>query len=450
MKLFNLKYIALALTASLAVGSCASDEAKGDDTGATTSAVITLSTEEVEASAAGATVDVTTSGEWQVASNRSWCSVSAEEGEDNGSFKLTFDENSEMYARSAQVVVSNDSDSKTIEVSQAAGVYSEGMHYKLPVVFHIFYNRDTNAQHYIPQEKIYEIFDYLKSAYANCGQDLGFEFVLAEEAPDGQTLAMPGIDYVQWKIAKISYTDFMFDSYNEYADLMWDPSKYINVSIYEFSQRIAPVGISQSSYLYSADHIDGTVELKTYVEPTELLFPMCVSVNNTYLNSDGDLDSQFNDFKSTVAHELGHLLGLKHVFYEDGASTAGELDTDFCSDTPTYNRLGYTIDQFNPVLSEYYSSLDYGYNPEPPAAEAIESLYFRTDKSGAEPFEFESTNFMDYALGRFTTFSAEQKARMRHLITHSPFLPGCKAVEFTKTKASMAPSEVPVELHVCK
>ncbi len=411
-----------------------------------TDAEISLSTYSLTASDEGATISVTSEGGWAVTSNRSWCEVSVSEGEGDDSFTVSFDANSESRARSAQILVANSVDTCRVAITQAEGVYSEGMYYKIPIVFQIFYSRESNTQYNIPQDEIYAIFERIQDMYANCGQDLGFEFVLAEEDEAGQTLDEPGISRNKVTVANISYRDFMYGAYNEYTQYMWDPSQFLNISIYEFSEGVAPVGISQSAYLMSEHAIEGTISLDVYAAPEDLLFPMCLSLNNTYLYADGSLDSEFNDFKSTAAHELGHMLGLKHVFYENPTtgSNAGGDDTDYCTDTPTYNRLAYNED-FSELTNAYFNG-----NGEAPTDEQLLPFYSRSATNVMEPYIFESTNIMDYSLGRFTTFSAEQVARMRHLIEYSPYLPGCKAVDFSLYTKTRSAALVPIDLNICK
>ncbi len=448
MKISDLKYVALFCGVSLMIGcSESSADSDVDNEEVTTDAPITLSTDSLTASDEGATIEVTSEGGWSVSSNRSWCEVSLSEGSGNASFNVTFDANSESRARSAEIVVANSVDTCRVAIAQAEGVYTPGMHYKIPIVFQIFYTRESNTAHYLTQEQIYELYDHVVGMYANCGQDLGFEFVLAEEDENGVTLEEPGISRNKTTLASIAYKDFMYDAYNDYTEYMWDPSKYINISVYEFSGISNPVGISQSAYLMQEHAIDGVVSLDVYAEPTELLFPMCLSINNTYVGTDGSIDSEFIDLKSTLGHELGHMLGLKHVFYENSVtgSTAGGDDTDYCTDTPTYNRLGYNED-FTVLTYNYFN----GYTTVKPTDEELLPFYSRTATNVTTPYIFESTNIMDYSLGYFTTFSQEQVERMRLILEYSPYIPGCKAVDFSTYTKTRSEVQVPIELHICK
>lgn len=80
------------------------------------------------------------------------------------------------------------------------------------------------------------LLDKVNELYRNCGQDLNMEFVLATEDPDGNALAEPGVNRVKWTTSTIDCQAFM-DSYkNErYLGLIWDPDRYINILLYNFS-----------------------------------------------------------------------------------------------------------------------------------------------------------------------------------------------------------------------
>ena len=102
----------------------------------------------------------------------------------------------------------------------------------------------------------------------------------------------------------------------------------------------------------------------------------------------------------SLAHELGHYLGLFHAFSKDS-----KVETDYCADTPDYNRAAYeqwlnTIPSF--ILTEAYQ---------------------RNSRNGNT---FTSTNTMDYFYGWLNLFTDDQRTRVRHVLEYSPLVPGPK------------------------
>ena len=80
------------------------------------------------------------------------------------------------------------------------------------------------------------------------------EFVLATEDPEGNELSEPGVNRVQWTTSTIDCQEFM-DSYkNErYLGLIWDPDRYINILLYNFSDA-SILGISEFPYTVAPDY----------------------------------------------------------------------------------------------------------------------------------------------------------------------------------------------------
>ena len=107
-------------------------------------------------------------------------------------------------------------------------------------------------------------------------------------------------------------------------------------------------------------------------------FPWGIVLNNTHIYED--------DFYKTLAHELGHYLGLFHVFSEKGCD-----ETDYCDDTENYDRTAYT---------EWLST-------------------FQGDPNDPELFNR-------------TNCETGESARVRHVLENSPLIPGPKNITVTK------------------
>ena len=131
-----------------------------------------------------------------------------------------------------------------------------------------------------------------------------------------------------------------------------------------------------------------------------------------------------------LTHELGHFLGLYHAFNQlNNGNTNTSQDTDYCTDTPPYNKYQYDIRltnylTFNPAITSKSS-------------EAYQTYVMRTNSQTGE--EFRSTNIMDYAISDANSFSEQQKERVRYILQHALFMPGPKdytGTDFTATKGA--------------
>ena len=119
-----------------------------------------------------------------------------------------------------------------------------------------------------------------------------------------------------------------------------------------------------------------------------------------------------------MTHELGHYLGLRHAFSENDEDQTGSsdwcIDSDFCEDTPTYNKA-----EHDDYLLKYMG------NSGTMTQADYEVLVMRNDCKHPG-VTFRSTNVMDYAISDADRFTADQATRMRYVMLRSPFIPGPK------------------------
>ncbi len=121
---------------------------------------------------------------------------------------------------------------------------------------------------------------------------------------------------------------------------------------------------------------------------------------------------------------MGHYLGLLHAFSEKEDSNGNLLedacdDTDYCTDTPSYNRPAYLRRVTALLNSSQVQSISF--------KELAERTSCRGDK-------FFSTNIMDYAYTYAFELTAQQKARIRRVLYNSPLIPGPKQRLRTKSR----------------
>lgn len=380
--------------------------------------VETASFENLSSAATTLTLKVESNVEWQITSEKPWCSFSANNVQGDASVEVTIGENLTGEARSAVLEITSADGvlKEEVHVSQLAEVFAENYHYKLPVIFQVLYVNKADKNQYVEEGHLEMLLDKVNELYRNCGQDLNMEFVLATEDPDGNALAEPGVNRVKWTTSTIDCQAFM-DSYkNErYLGLIWDPDRYINILLYNFSDA-SILGISEFPYTVAPDYLGGCDQWTGGVPtPDQLISPRCVSINNRYIYEDEapltpeTPDGNANYVAVTIAHELGHYLGLRHVFSENSEGVEC-IDSDFCDDTPTYNKTAYN----NLVNSIGAEGL----------LEHLDLLIMREDC--VRGTEYESTNIMDYAVSYSNRFTAEQRERLRFILEKGAFVPGPK------------------------
>ena len=108
----------------------------------------------------------------------------------------------------------------------------------------------------------------------------------------------------------------------------------------------------------------------------------------------------------TLAHELGHYLGLLHPF----TNGKGEVG-DYCDDTPDYDWDEY--ESYLVMLDETTTSPGEFYR------EAVKRV-------ALDGTRFVSENFMDYDIGYMWSSTPDQRARVRTVLENAWMIPGPK------------------------
>lgn len=376
----------------------------------------------------GATVEVnvTSNDSWTASTDATWCSLSPQKGNGNQKLTIIVEGNIEHTTRTATVTVSSSkANSKTIRISQDGASASAGeYHYELPVIFHVLYKDKTDPLQYVSQSRLADILSIVNKLYKDKTKsvDMNLTFMLAAINPDGESMNMPGVEYIQWPESyPIDCDKFMSDNSGKYVKYLWDPNKYINVMIYNFTSDnsgTTTLGISHLPFTtVGTNYLAGLNEVKySHLEVENLNFPYCASINSLYIDHQSTVSSyNTRDITVTLAHELGHYLGLHHTFSE---TKEGDLintckDTDYCEDTPSYDKQVYDV---------YYNWAMSAESPLP-EEQLFPSLVKREDCSGTR---FISRNIMDYAISYSDQFSQDQRDRIRHVLTYSPLIPGPK------------------------
>ena len=392
----------------------------------------------VDGDGATLTVSVTSDVEWQISKTAQWCNVTPGKGSGNQTLTLQIEANPDSKERKVTVTVASPATkmSRKIEITQAAGyTHIEQYHYNLPVVFHVLYQNKSDAQQYVSPNRLSEILNAVNRLYKKSVQstDMNLTFTLATASPDGEKMDQPGVEYISWPGSyPIDCDAFMNDDINEtagkgYVRYVWDPNRYINIMVYNFANEpgsnTTTLGISHLPFTTKgANSLAGLSEINvSRLELKNLSFPYCVSINSRFINEESTATTyKPADITVTLAHELGHYLGLHHVFSETERGNSCE-DTDYCTDTPTYNKEAYDMNYAYIAANE-------------PENFTFANLVNRENCLTGESFI--SHNIMDYAISHSDQFTPEQRARIRHVLLYSPLIPGPKAVQEADTRSA--------------
>ena len=196
---------------------------------------------------------------------------------------MTVTANDEQEQRIATLTLSSTDGPmvQTMQITQQRLTPDSTTHYRLPVVFHVLYNKESNKKQNVIEGHLAELIGEVNKLYAQCGVDLRMEFVMATHDPEGNLLEEPGVD--RHKINEATLNSSFFMGYGrdpkKYCTYMWDPNRYINIFIYTFEDK-GILGISHFPYATKPHAMEGLTELETDAPWEELPWPQCVSINN--------------------------------------------------------------------------------------------------------------------------------------------------------------------------
>jgi len=199
----------------------------------------------------------------------------------------------------------------------------------IPVVVHVIHNGDAyGLNENIRDEQVISQITVLNQDFRRMqgtpgfnsdavGADVEIEFCLAKRDPNGQTTT--GIDRVQLTAA--SYTSI--DAVEAIKPItIWDPNQYMNIWVVNLGNSDL-LGYAQfPSNSASQAGTDGVVIGHRYF-------------GSRTLYAQGTYTSPY-DRGRTTTHEVGHFLGLIHIWGDNSSCTVNASDSfkDFCPDTP--------------------------------------------------------------------------------------------------------------------
>ncbi len=204
----------------------------------------------------------------------------------------------------------------------------------IPIIFHVIHNGDAvGVSENISQAQVNSQIASLNEDFRKAAGTLGFnthpagadceiEFCPAVVDPNGNILPEPGID--RQNRGQSSWEDTDIDDILKPATI-WDPDRYCNVWTVNFGGTSANLlGYAQFPNSSGLQGISGNGAANT--DGVVVRYNACGRV--------GTLTATYNKGR-TLTHELGHWLGLRHIW---GDQNCGN---DYCNDTPTSSGANY-------------------------------------------------------------------------------------------------------------
>ena len=233
-------------------------------------------------------------------------------------------------ARSGKVTVQLGGKKQEISVSQPAFTGNlDTYDYHLPVVFHVMYHNKSDKKQNPDKSQFTKILDAVNKLYAANNMHIVFE--MAKYNDEGEELEEPGIIRKQVDFSEYDANEFLQDK--DYADDVLNLKKYINIFVFRFAQPssdVTSLGLTTLPIVPTAYPLEHLVDTDAANEYAYLTTPYGVCINNEAIEEWQD-EKTVNPryIVATVAHEIGHYIGLLHTFSEIECE-----EDDGCEDTP--------------------------------------------------------------------------------------------------------------------
>ena len=283
--------------------------------------------------------------------------------------------------------------------------FAETQAITLPVVFHIIHSGDapgTGAN--FSADSVARLLDYLNRSFAGelGGEDSYIRFRLAVKDPNGNALAEPGIH--RMSVAAPYDFDSLYDNAAIGRAWEWNPAQYINISYVDVEATGGTSYVVGFAYFPFSNPDYPVPGLQEAADPDWGSYQYR---NGIYLRTDYLLSRGPRAY-SVLTHEMGHQLGLYHVFSEESCADAN----DYCEDTHDYYR-----------------------NGTPPSA----------TRTACDGVTFIANNYLDYDPVVRTTFTTDQIARMRRVCNYSPWRGALHQSQMRGGRGNAAPKGIQVD-----
>ena len=224
--------------------------------------------------------------------------------------------------------------------SNEHGKLSSMPSYTIPVIVHVIHNgENVGTGSNISQTQVNSQINVLNADYAGTGfnvnqvpsafstlvADCQITFCMAQKDPNGNVLAEPGIHRVNRNTSGFTAPPYSNTSYIDGTikpATVWNPANYLNMWVLNLGGGLLgyatfPGGTGLTGLSgFGTSTTDGVV------------------IGYSYFGNTGSVTAPYNKGR-TATHEVGHWLGLRHIW---GDSNCG---SDFCTDTPTQQAANY-------------------------------------------------------------------------------------------------------------
>jgi hypothetical protein len=200
------------------------------------------------------------------------------------------------------------------------------MVYKIPTIIHVVHHGEpVGIGSNITQEQIMSQFDVLNEDFRRLGggfndhpsgADINIEFVPVLVDPQGKILEEPGVDRI---FGYSAYYDYDRTEYELKPNTQWDPDRYFNIWVVKFGGSFSGyLGYAQFPSLSGLEGLPDDNSGSTDG----------VVIGYQYFGRTGNVVAPFDKGRTTT-HEVGHWLGLRHIWGDGDCSV-----DDYCADTP--------------------------------------------------------------------------------------------------------------------
>lgn len=220
---------------------------------------------------------------------------------------------------------------------------NQSVNYTIPVIFHVIHGgQGVGTYPNISQAQINSQITILNNDFAGTGLNVSnvsstafsglvsncnVNFCLAQKNASGATLAEPGIERINfnsnsWADPTTFTTTTDFRNYIEGTvkpASIWDPTRYLNIWISDVNGSVGLLGYATFPPSAGLSGLSSGLGTAT----TDGVWCWTKATGDV-----GTLAPPFNKGR-TATHEIGHWLGLRHIWGD------GSCATDFCNDTPT-------------------------------------------------------------------------------------------------------------------